>query len=142
MSKKVVYFSRTGNANRIANTIAAQIDGCELVEITTPVSWRYFWGFLKAGYYTSADRDLDITLSAPIKSDDEIILVTPVWAGKACQPARIFLKNYNNKTTVVFVSSATKSNEISGIGNIVGSFDITAKEQNESATVQKVLAIV
>jgi len=140
MSKKIVYFSRSGNSKRIAEKISNRVTASEIVEITTTVSWRFFWGFLKAGYYTSADKDLDILLSAPISSTDEIILVAPVWAGKACQPARVFLKTYPNKTTVIFSSAGSKSNEISGIGTIVSSFDIIEKYKNEDEIIAQVVS--
>jgi flavodoxin len=141
MSKKIVYFSRSGNAKRIAEKISGGIESSEIVEITTDVSWKYFLGFIKGGFYTSTDKDLDITLSSPIETTDEIILVAPLWAGKACQPARMFLKKYDNKTDILLTSSATISSEKYEIGSVVSSFSITKKLKNEDAIIEEIVAI-
>ncbi|MBN2618433.1 MAG: flavodoxin family protein [Spirochaetales bacterium] len=138
MSVKVVFFSRNGNSKRVAQKISSALT-CEMAEITTKISWKFFWGFIKGGYYTSTDKSLDIDLLGEVKSDDELIIVTPLWAGKACQPVRIFLRNHNNPATVVFTSAGSISTEKDGLGHIKGTYDIVKKFENEDDVIKNVI---
>jgi len=92
MGYKVVYFSRTGISKRIAGKIANKIS-CTSIEVTDNMNWKGILGFLKGGYYASMNKDVEIKVNGVLDNNDEIILITPLWAGGPAPAIRIFLKN-------------------------------------------------
>lgn len=92
MNYKVVYFTRTGNSKRVAEKIASKLS-CEALQITDNMNWKGGFGYLKGGYYASLNRDVDINIPENLDSADELIVVTPIWAGGIAPDIKAFLKN-------------------------------------------------
>lgn len=91
MNRKVVYFTRSGTSKRVAEKIAAKLD-CPLVEITDTKNWNGIIGYIKAGYYASVNKPVAITVSAKIDENDELIVVSPLWAGTIAPAVQAFVK--------------------------------------------------
>ena len=89
---KVVYFTRTGNSKRVAEKIANMLS-CEALQITDNMNWKGGFGYLKGGYYASLNRDVEITIPENLDSADELIVVTPMWAGGIAPDIKAFLKS-------------------------------------------------
>ncbi len=128
MSYKVVYFTRTGTSKRVAEKIADKISS-RAVQITDNVNWKGIFGFLKAGYYASTNKKVDIKIHDNIYDTDEIIVVTPLWAGKITPTINTFLKTKNlKKIHLIVTSNGSKIKNRSGFKS--GS-DIVKKESSE-----------
>lgn len=109
MKYKVVYFTRTGNSERIAKKIADSLSS-EIVRIVDNMNWNGFFGFLKAGYYSISNKKVEINDIKNIESSDEIILVSPLWAGNLAVPVRVFLDKfpYFDNIHLVVTSAGSK----------------------------------
>ncbi len=118
MSYKVVYFTRTGTSRRVAEKLANKLS-CDIVEITDNMNWNGFFGFIKGGYYSSLNKPVDIKLSKDLEAEDEVILVTPLWAGGLAPAARGFLRTVPmEKLHLVMTSKGSKLKEPSGYKSV------------------------
>lgn len=94
MNRKVVYFTRTGTSRKIAEKIASKLD-CPIVQITDSMNWNGIFGYLKAGSWASRNKTVEIMVDAKIDETDELIVVSPLWAGKLAPAANTFCKTAN-----------------------------------------------
>ena len=87
MKYQVVYFSRTNYSKSIAEKIAKKL-ACEVIQITDNKNWKGFLGFMKAGFYSSTNRPVEIEILGKLNASDETIVVAPLWAGALapCSP--------------------------------------------------------
>jgi len=114
MNLKVVYFTRTGTSRRIAEKIASELS-CDVLEITDNMNWKGIFGFIKGGYYASKDKAVDIRLSKEIGDYDELVVVSPLWAGGSAPAIRTFLKNVSlDKVNLVITSNGSSAKDRSG----------------------------
>lgn len=114
MEYKVVYFTRTGASRRVAEKIAQKLS-CEIIEITDNKSWKGIFGFIKAGYYATYKKDVEIKTSKEIGSFDEIIAVSPLWAGTIAPAIRVFLKQIPfEKINLVVTSDGSSIKKLFG----------------------------
>lgn len=88
MSYKVVYFTRTGTSRKIAEKIADKLT-CEIIEISDNMKWNGIIGFIRGGYYSVTDKQIDYHLKGNITEYDDIIAVSPMWAGKPAPTMRL-----------------------------------------------------
>ena len=91
MNYKVVYFTRTGTSKRVAEKIANKLS-CEVVQITDNMNWKGILGFIKGGYYATRKKDVDIKIHGNLAGTDELIVVTPLWAGGVVPAIKTFFK--------------------------------------------------
>lgn len=89
MNYKVVYFTRTGTNKRIAQSISSKLS-CEAIQITDSMNWKGVLGFLKGGYYASKNKSVDIKINGSLDYADELIVVTPLWAGGVAPAIKTF----------------------------------------------------
>ena len=104
MAGYIVYFTRSGNSKRIAEALSKQT-GYELVELTDGMDYHGVFGYIKAGYYATQNKPLDVKLSKEVPVDANIIVVSPLWAGGVAQPTRLFLRTRQPKNTSVLITS-------------------------------------
>ncbi len=109
MGKVVVYYSRTGNSKKVAEILAKEL-GVEPIRIVSDMNWKGFFGYMKAGYYSMTKKIVPIRLEGQISDEDEIILVTPLWAGDVAVEAHTFIEKYNGSNIHMVVLS--KASEV------------------------------
>ena len=108
MVYKVIYFSRTGNAMRIANKIGSRLS-CDVLKIEDGINWNGLVGFLKGGFYSKMNKEISINLSSDLGDYDELIVVSPIWAGCIAPSTRSFLKGIpEEKVNLVTTSNGAK----------------------------------
>lgn len=83
MESRVLYFTRSGNSERIARKIA-NLAGCGVSRITDGKNWAGPIGFLKGGYYASRQKTTNpkLTPDANLSDFSRVVIVGPIWAGK------------------------------------------------------------
>lgn len=88
----VVYYSRTGNARFVAQTIAAEV-GADVEEVIDLKKRSGIIGFLKSGRDARGGKITKIapTTKSPVNYD-LIILGTPIWAGRQSPAITTYLK--------------------------------------------------
>jgi len=105
---KVVYFTRTGNSRRIAEKLANKL-ACQIIEIKDNMNWKGIGGFIKGGYYASKNKVVAIKTSVEVEDYDELVVVSPIWAGGLAPDIKEFLKTVDNdKVHLVVVSTGSK----------------------------------
>jgi flavodoxin len=84
MEPRVLYFTRSGNSERIAQKIADRT-GCGVSRITDDKNWKGLIGFLRGGSYAARQKTTNpqITPEAHLSDFSRVVIVGPVWAGKA-----------------------------------------------------------
>jgi flavodoxin len=111
MNWMIVYFTRTGNCERIARRLA-ETTGYPAVRMTDDVNWSGFLGFMKAGFYALTGKRTKITVEGKLEAD-HIVLITPIWAGSITPAAKSFLDHFDpSKVLLVTVSEVTKAQDL------------------------------
>lgn len=111
MNWVIVYFTRTGNCERIAKRLA-EMTAYPLIRLTDDVNWSGVFGFIKAGFYALTGKRTNIKLEGELNAD-RIVLITPIWAGFITPAARSFLDHFDpSKVLLVTVSEITKPQEV------------------------------
>jgi flavodoxin len=129
---KVVYFTRTGTSNRVAEKIANKLS-CEAIQITDNMNWKGILGFLKGGYYASKNKDVDIKIQGNLESADELIVVSPLWAGGVAPSIKTFLKTTSlDKIHLVVTSNGSNIKNPSGFKSVSG---IVKSKNNEDVII-------
>lgn len=132
MNYKVVYFTRTGTSKRVAEKIATKLS-CKAIQITDNMNWGGIAGFIKGGYYASRNRSVDITIHGNVDGIEELIVVTPLWAGGAAPAIKAFLKTYSlDKIHLVVTSNGSKLGNRAGFKSVD---DIVKTKNNEDAII-------
>ncbi|SHH45830.1 flavodoxin family protein [Clostridium grantii] len=136
MGYKVVYFSRTNISKRIAEKIAEKLS-CDKVEITDNMNWSGALGFIKGGYYASKNKDVEIKINGELSKEDDLVVVTPLWAGGAVPAIKTFLKDKElNKIHLVVTSSGSTINDSTGFRSVT---DIVKKNNNEDEVIDSLV---
>lgn len=136
MNYKVVYFTRTGTNKRVAESISNKLS-CESIQITDNMNWKGFLGFLKGGYYASKNKDVDIKINGNLDGADEIIVVTPLWAGGVAPAIKAFLKTTSlNKIHLVVTSKGSNIKDPSGFKTVS---EIVKSNKNEDVIINKLV---
>ena len=128
MSYKVVYFTRTGTSRRVAEKLANSLS-CDIIEILDDRNWNGILGFIKGGFYATQNKSVDIRLSKKLEDDDEVILVTPLWAGGLAPATREFLRTMPiEKVQLVVTSNGSTLKKPTGYKSVT---DIVKSNNNE-----------
>jgi flavodoxin len=103
----IVYYSRTGSNEGIAEYIQANIPGSQVGALTTEDDRSGFFGFITCMLDQWLDREAPINdLSLKTTDKSVIILCAPIWLQNLSSPARTFIKQVDlkDKTVYLFIS--------------------------------------
>lgn len=133
MGYKVIYFTRTGTSKRIAEKISAKLS-CEAVQVTDNMNWKGVFGFIKGGYYASKKKDVEIKVSQPVDPSDQLVVVSPMWAGGTVPAIRVFLKGKDlGKVDLVLTSNGTAGRNTTGYKSVT---NIIRSNKNEDKDIE------
>ena len=115
MKRAIIYYSLSGNTKEAAEKIAKEI-GADLfpIELVNPLPDSKAKQMLVGGMQATFGMQPKIQgVPEHICDYDEIILGTPIWAGKAASPVHTFVKQYGvaDKVTAVFTFSGGGDND-------------------------------
>jgi hypothetical protein len=134
---KVVYFTRTNYSKKVAEKIANKLS-CEVIQITDNKNWKGFLGFMKAGFYSSINKPVEIEILGNIKAADETIVVAPLWAGGLAPAARALLKTIPlDKVHLVVTSDGSQLKNRSGYQSVS---DIAKNNKNEDQVIDALVS--
>jgi multimeric flavodoxin WrbA len=90
----VVYYSRTGNTEAVAQGMARASDG-ELEGIQEVSSRRGLLGYLRSGFEATLERDAPILPPKHDPHDYDLVLIgSPIWSSAVSSPVRAYLKRF------------------------------------------------
>ena len=115
MKRAVVFFSLSGNTKE-ADEFISKETGADLfqIELVKPMPDSMPKQMMRGGMQSTFGMKPDIKgVPENISDYDEIILGTPIWAGKAASPVNTFISKYGieNKVTAVFTFSGGGDND-------------------------------
>lgn len=115
MKRAVIYYSLSGNTKQAAEYVANEL-GAELyqIEMVKPLPDSKGKQIMIGGMQSSFGLTPKIKgVPEKLSSYDEIILGTPIWAGKAASPVNTLIKKYGaaDKITAVFTFSGGGDND-------------------------------
>lgn len=94
MNVLVVYYSRSGNTEKVARSIAEAL-GADLEPIVDKTSRRGIRGYLRSGFEAATRRLTNIEQpKRDLSKYDLIILGSPVWDASMSSPMRTFLTQH------------------------------------------------
>lgn len=100
---RVYFFTRTGDSERIAASVAAQTGGT-CFPIRDGRSWKGPLGFLRGGYYASAKKSLPADYEKP-QEGDTVYLCFPIWAGSFPPAVRTFVNEVGRERIIAVPTS-------------------------------------
>jgi flavodoxin len=106
----VVYYTRTGNARFVAETIAAEI-GADVEEIIDLKKRSGTLGYLSGGSDARRGKETEIAPTKKSPVDYDLIIVgTPVWAARPAPAITTYLKknDLSGKKVAVFFTQGVK----------------------------------
>ena len=106
----VVYYTRTGNARFVAETIAAEI-GSDVEEVIDMKKRSGVLGYLSGGKDARQGKETQIAPSTKSPADYDLIIVgTPIWAARPTPAVTTYLKknNFSGKKVAVFFTQGGK----------------------------------
>ena len=104
MKSLVVFYSRTGSARFVAQTIAAEV-GSDIEEIIDLKKRSGVLGFIIGGFDARRGKETKIAPTQKSPVDYDLIIVgTPIWAGRPTPAITTFLKktDLSGKMVAVF----------------------------------------
>ena len=110
MKSLVIYYSRTGNARFVAETIAAEI-GADIEEVIDLKNRKGPLGFLSGGFAARRSKETEIVPTKKSPAGYDLIIVgAPVWAGRPSPAIRTYLKknDLSGKKVAVFFAQGGK----------------------------------
>jgi len=106
----VVYYTRTGNARFVAETIAAEI-GADVEEVIDLKKRTGALAYLSGGSDARRGKETEIAPTKKVSSDYDLIIVgTPIWAGRPAPAITTYLKknDLSDKKIAVFFTQGGK----------------------------------
>jgi len=137
LNYKVVYFSRSNTSKRIAEEVSKKLN-CSIVQVTDDKNWDGLFGFIKAGFYSSTNKKVEIKINGTLDNVDEYIVVTPLWAGGIAPATKVFLKTVPNEKVHLVVSSL--GNYVKDRSGFKSVSDITKSERNEELVINDLVS--
>lgn len=107
----VVYYSLSGNTERVAEDLAARL-GAEREKIGDTRNRRGLLGYLRAAFDSIREHPADLTGVDADPSDFALTIIgTPIWAGKITPAMRTYLRLHRDKFNEVafFTTSGSTS---------------------------------
>ena len=132
----VVYFTRTYVSKRVAQKIAEKLS-CPMVQITDHKNWSGLFGYIKAGFYSTINKEVKIELLGDPGQPDAYIVVTPFWAGGIAPAGKAFLKTVSpDKVHLVVTSLGSQVEEREGFLSVS---DVIDQQHNEDQVISDLL---
>lgn len=100
---QIYYFSRTGRSKRIAEELADRYNTTAL-KIEDHIDWDGAKNYKKATWMSLVHKSVPIAYQKP-NSNDEIVVVFPLWAGTLPPAIRTFVKEVGASRLIVIVTS-------------------------------------
>ena len=147
MKTLVIYYSRTGNAKFIAETIAAEL-GADIEEVIDLKNRQGRLAFLPAGRDAAQGKETEIAQTKRTPTGYDLIIIgQPVWAGSPTPAIRTYLRknDLSGKKVAVFFSdvglgkAVEKTKALMPNSTFVGELALPAKGfENKEETKKKI----
>ena len=147
MKALVIFYSRTGNAKFIAESISAEM-GADLEEVVDLKKRDGALSFMSSGRDAMSRKETDIAETRRKPADYDLIIIgQPVWAGSPTPAIRTYLgkNDLSGKKVALFFSDTNlgqaieKTKALMPRSTFVGSVLATRALQNKEETMKKII---
>lgn len=101
MKTLIIYYSRSGETEKIAEYIAKKLN-CESVRLKTAEKYNGVFGYIKACFACIPGKKfnlLPLNTNSGIEEYERIFICAPVWVEGVCPVVKQFAVDYKNKIT-------------------------------------------
>ena len=148
MKSLVVYYSRSGNAQFVAQTIAAEL-GSDVEEVVDLKNRGGIFGFLSGGFDATRGRETKIgeTKKSPVDYD-LVVVGTPVWSSRPTPAIRTYLRKNDFsglKVALFFAQGGEKPKAVDRTkalipnGSFVGELVLSNPLDNKAESEKKII---
>jgi flavodoxin len=147
MKTLVIYYTRTGNAKFLAETIAAEL-GADIEEVIDLKKRQGKLGWLSAGRDAMGEKETEIAQTKRTPTDYDLMIIgQPIWAGNPTPAIRTYLNknDLSGKKVALFFSDSNlgqaieKTKALMPKSTFVGELSLSAKElENKEETKKKI----
>jgi len=147
MKTLVIYYTRTGNAKFIAETIAAEL-GADIEEVIDLKSLQGKLAFISAGRDAMRGKETEIAQTKRTPTDYDLIIIgQPVWAGSPTPAIRTYMNknDLSGRKVALFFSDSNlgqaieKTKALMPNSTFVGELALPAKAlENKEETKKKI----
>ena len=147
MKTLVIYYTRTGNAKFLAETIAAEL-GADIEEVIDLKKRQGKLGWLSAGRDAMGEKETEIAPTKRTPTDYDLMIIgQPIWAGNPTPAIRTYLNknDLSGKKVALFFSDSNlgqaieKTKALMPKSTFVGELSLSAKElENKEETKKKI----
>jgi flavodoxin len=144
----VVYYTRTGNAKSVAETVAAEL-GADIEEVIDTKKREGTLGWLSAGRDAMGQKETEIAQTKRTPTDYDLVIIgQPVWAGNPTPAIRTYLNknDLSGKKVALFFTDAglrqaiEKTKALMPNSTFEGELILSAKElENKEETKKKIV---
>jgi len=144
----IIYFTRTGNAERIAKKINEAVQG-DMIQLKDNRKWKGFFGFMNGGRHAAKFKHVMTHIEPDVDTSqyDSIIVVTPMWAGNMAPATYSYLKDRPElvgKTRLVIQSAGTdaiasKKKYEDYLGKFIKIYSIARSKKEEDSIIEQLL---
>jgi|SRR6056297_147827 len=92
----IVYFTRTGNSENLAEQVGVKLHG-EIDEIKSKVKYHGTFGFIRAGYRSVTNKVDEIDFQKDPSEYKILVIVSPIWASNIPSPIRAYIEENRKK---------------------------------------------
>ncbi len=131
-NRAIAYFSRSGNTRSSAGMLAEMLSIAAVYPITEVRERRGIRGFIMNGFDAMRSKAVDIKTTFPETAGDidQLILMTPVWAGHVTPAINGFLEKTDLSGTRVILITVQSDPEFKGIKKAVSQVEKRIIKQN------------
>jgi flavodoxin len=135
MKTLVIYYTRTGNAKFVAETIAAEL-GADIEEVIDLKNRQGKLAFISAGRDAMRGKETEIAQTKKTVTDYDLIIIgQPIWAGNPTPAIRTYLKknDLSGRKVALFFSDSNlgqaveKTKALMPNSTFVGELALSAK---------------
>lgn len=143
MSIHLIYYTRSNTSKRIAERLGQDLKA-SVYPLTDDKNWSGIFGYIKAGYYASSNKAVNISLDLEALQADQIIIVTPLWAGGLTPAVKRLLDDHPNLVApIVFTNDGSDVNKAfkktqSAYPRLKDFYGITKKMDHEDEMIHKI----
>ena len=148
MKTLVIYYTRTGNAKFVAETVAAEL-GADIEEVVDLKKRQGTFGWLSAGRDATGGKETEIDPTKRTPTDYDLIIIgQPVWAGNPTPAIRTYLNknDLSGKKVALFFSDSNsgqaieKTKALMSKSTFVGELALPAKASENKEEAKKKIA--
>lgn len=119
MTNLITYYSRTGTCKKLSEEIAKTLSVCDIDEIIDEKDYSGLIGWFKAGFYEARKKEAVISYKKNASSYDNVLLITPVWAGGMTPAARQYIKKELKGFNTLYILSVCMGSKSTKVADTV-----------------------